>query len=144
MRARVDGPDRPSISEYSTGLCEPGASRGRVDQQSLFDEFGETVGDGCRARGDEPAGRAAAAAVGRLGDREVIVYGSRDDTVRIWDGESVTVVDAPTAVTAVALFSEGSRLCAATGMHCAHGASTQPMSDRQPRPAAAWRPPVCS
>ncbi|HEY3260298.1 MAG TPA: hypothetical protein VGJ95_08520 [Pseudonocardiaceae bacterium] len=55
-------------------------------------------------------------AVGRLGGREVIVSGSRVDTVRIWDGESVTVLDARTAVTAVALFSDGSGLCAATGI----------------------------
>jgi hypothetical protein len=89
LRAQVDGPDRPSISQTAPGCASRAQAAAGVDQQSLFDEFGqllgETVGDGCPARGDEPAGRAAAAAVGRLDDREVIVSGSYDGTVRIWD-----------------------------------------------------------
>jgi hypothetical protein len=80
---------RPSISQTAPGCASRAQAAAGVDQQSLFDEFGqllgETVGDGCPARGDEPAGRAAAAAVGRLDDREVIVSGSYDGTVRIWD-----------------------------------------------------------
>jgi WD40 repeat protein len=58
-----------------------------------------------------------AVAIGRAGDRDVIVSGSLDDTVRIWDfaeGGSL-VIDLLGAAIAVALSKDGRSICVSAG-----------------------------
>ena len=63
------------------------------------------------------AGAVTAVAVGRIGGREVVVSGSEDRTLRVWDPRqrSAVVVDVLEPVRSIALSPEGS-LCVATGI----------------------------
>ena len=74
---------------------------------------GRPVGDPLTGHGDQ----VEAVAIGRVGDRDVIVSASYDNTVRIWDfaeGGSL-VVDLLGRAKAVALTKDGRSLCVSAG-----------------------------
>ena len=63
------------------------------------------------------AGDVTAVAIGRIGDRDVIVSGGWDDTVRVWnfpEGGSLTI-DLLGMAEAIALTMDGCGLCVSAG-----------------------------